>query len=495
MFHVVRTLLFGGLVGKLLGLARELIFAWLFGTGAVASAYRLAQSAFLIPLHGIVSETIAGGFTPQYAADRLAAPRRAMALFSGLYYVLLIASLAVAIALYAGAPLWVRMLAPGFDHERAETAVSMLRILSLVLPAYAVFGLFASVDLAAGRGTLSAMRASVQSIGLILGTVAAYAFSAPALVAVGFVVSYLVLAVLGTRIVRAEGLSLGMAPLRESWSETVAALARLGKVVGVLVWIPVAFQVNAVVERRAASLLSTDAMAAVDYARFVSETLVILAAVPFGLAGLSSLGTMDRRAAETAQIRSFRALLYVGVPLSAFLCINAHAFVELVFARGAFGQSSIDATGAIMAGMAVGLWGQLVGYAGAKFLSARGRNFAALAASLAGVVASIAVLLSLQSTLGVSVLGFAAGIQGIVFGGVAAMLLSAIRPLAVEATSLMALAALYAGLSGFGYQSVEPGFALVCAASAAYWSASLLILPWHRRNVIVWLNAFRRGRA
>jgi putative peptidoglycan lipid II flippase len=494
MFRVVRTLLFGGFVGKLLGVTRELIFAWLFGTGAVASAYRLAQSAFLIPLHGIFSETIAGGFTPRYATDRIAAPGRAAALFSGLYSLLLIASVAVAVALFAGAPLWVRILAPGFDPERAETAVLMLRILSLALPAYAVFGLFASVDLAAGRGALSAMRASLQSIGLILGTLSAYVFSMPSLVAVGFVLAYVSLAIVGSRTVRADGLSLGFASLRSSRPEVLASLGRLGKVVGVLVWIPIAFQINSVVEKRVASIVSVDAMAAVDYARFVSETLVILAAVPFGLAGLSTLGTMDRGAAELAQIRSFRALLYVGVPLSAFLFLNAHAFVELVFARGAFGQNSIDATGSIMAGMAVGVWGQLVGYAGVKFLSARGRNLAALSASLAGVFASVVVLVSLQSTLGVSVLGFAAGVQGVVFGVVAAVMLSAVRPLAVEAASLTALTALYTVLSEFADQTIKPGFALVFLIWGAFWAASLLLLPWHRRGAVDSMMEFHRGK-
>ena len=79
MFKVVRVLLLGGMVGKLLGVLRELIFAWLFGTGAVASAFRLAQSAFLIPLHGFVSESINGAFTPKYSAQRETEPHRAAA--------------------------------------------------------------------------------------------------------------------------------------------------------------------------------------------------------------------------------------------------------------------------------------------------------------------------------------------------------------------------------------------------------------------------------
>jgi putative peptidoglycan lipid II flippase len=482
MFKVVRTLLLGGLVGKVLGVLRELIFAWLFGTGAVASAYRLAQSAFLIPLHGFVSETINSGFTPQYAAQRRTEPHSAAALFSGLYTVLLLLSVCVAVALFVWAPLWVAALAPGFDAERSRIATTMLQILAVALPAYVISGLFASVDLAMGRGSLSASRASLQSIGLIVGTFAASWFGMPSLIAVGFVASFIVLFFIGRRVILSEGLSLCVVLALSP--EIKIAMIRLFKVVGVLIWIPIAFQVNSVIERRVASLVSTDAMAAVDYARFVTETLIILVAMPFGLAGLSTMASMSEVELREAQLRAFRVLLYVGIPLSALLHANAPMVVELVFERGAFGASSVAVTTQILSGMAIGIWGQLLGYAGAKFLSARGRNASALTASLAGVTCSISILLLAQTALGVSVLGIAAAAQSIVFGTFVLWQLKAIRELGLELFSLLALALIYVVVLMSVFDWSPHNYWLNTVFSLVFWLLALCSLPWHRRTLI-----------
>jgi len=482
MFKVVRVLLLGGMVGKLLGVLRELIFAWLFGTGAVASAYRLAQSAFLIPLHGFVSESINGAFTPQYAAQRETAPQRASALFSGLYTVLLVVSILVAIGLFAGAEIWVSLLAPGFDPDRRQVATTMLQVLALALPAYVVSGLFASVDLAWGRGTLSAARASLQSLGLIVGTLAASWLGMPSLIALGFVAAYLIFAFMGGRVALGAGLSLR--PVWRLTPEIRQGLVDLFKVFRVLIWIPIAFQINGVIERRVASLVSPDAMAAVDYARFITETLIILVAMPFGLAGLSTMASMDDAAFRQAKLGAFRALLYVGLPLSALLVANATLVISVVFERGAFGAGSVAVTAQILSGMAIGIWGQLLGYAGAKFLSARGQNAGALIASLAGVACSVAILLLGQSSLGTAVLGVAAAAQGIVFGAFVLWRLGVVRELAGELSSLLVLALLYCAVVAPMLHDAAPNLWLNALVALVFWLVALIALPWHRRSVM-----------
>lgn len=489
MFKVVRTLLVGGLLGKALGVARELVFAWLFGTGAVASAYRLAQSAFLIPLHGFVSETINGGFTPQYAAHRHTEPARAKALFSGLYTVLLTVSTLVAAFIFLAAQHWVVALAPGFDAERVQVATTMLQILALALPAYVVSGLFASVDLAMGRGGLNASRASLQSIGLIAGTLAAFWFETPGLIAVGFVAAYFVFYWVGARVVLQEDLSLR--PVWKLTPEIRDAMTQLFKVVRVLIWIPIAFQVNAVIERRVASLVSVDAMAAIDYARFATDTLVILVAMPVGLAGLSTMAAMDEASFRRTKLRAFRALLYVGIPLSAMLHANAAVVVSLAFERGAFGAGSVATTAQILSGMAIGIWGQLLGYAGAKFLTARGRNTGALGASLAGLACSVLILLTGQSALGSGVLGFAAAAQGVVFGGFILWQLRVFQALRTELLSLVLLALGYVFVLGVAWPALNTHIWWNAIFSIAFWPLALLALPWHRTKIQQGLTLIR----
>ena len=132
-----------------------------------------------------------------------------------------------------------------------------------------------------------AARASLQSLGLIVGAIVAFVLQAPAYLAAGFFFAYLYLTIVGARFVRLQGLrlSLGKAFTKES----LHALNIIWKVFRILIWIPIALQVNFVVERQVASVVDVHAMAALDYARFINETLIILIAMPFGLAGLSGL--------------------------------------------------------------------------------------------------------------------------------------------------------------------------------------------------------------
>ena len=439
-------------------------------------------SAFLIPLHGFVSESINGAFTPKYSAQRETEPHRAAALFSGLYTVLLLISIIVAIGLFVGADLWVAALAPGFDAERRQVATAMLQVLALALPAYVVSGLFASVDLAMGRGGLSASRASIQSLGLILGTLAAMWLGKPNMIAVGFVTSFAVLFIIGRRVILDEGLT-----LRLVWflsPEIKSALIEIFKAFRILIWIPIAFQINGIIERRVASLVSEDAMVAVDYARFITETLIILVAMPFGLAGLSTMASMNVEAFRKAKILAFRALLYVGIPLSALLYVNANLIVAIIFERGAFGSHSVDVTAQILSGMAIGIWGQLLGYAGAKFMSARGQNTGALIASLLGVAFSVTTLLFGQSSFGISVLGAAAALQGLVFGSFILWRMEVFRELGLEIFSLILIAISYVFsaeiLINFNQKNIwsSVSFAIL------FWAIFFIALPWHRRTAI-----------
>ena len=169
MFGNVRTLFFSGMLGKLLGVVRELLSAALFGTGPVAVSYRLAQAAFLIPLHGFLSETFGAGFTPEYARNRVQDVRRARALFAAMHAIALIVSALVGAAVAFFAADWVRLLAPGFNSSTAALTTRMVQWMALAMPLYALTNLYASAQLASGKASVASARASAQSIGLIVG--------------------------------------------------------------------------------------------------------------------------------------------------------------------------------------------------------------------------------------------------------------------------------------------------------------------------------------
>ena len=130
-------------------------------------------------------------------------------------------------------------------------------------------------------------------------------------------------------------------------------------------------QVHFIVERRVASVDSPHAVAALDYARFLSDTAVLLLAMPFALAGLAAMAPLPEAEFRKTASQSLRLLLYLGAPLSVGIALHANWAVRTIYARGAFGPESIAITTAILQTLAIGLWAQLIAYAGARFLSAR----------------------------------------------------------------------------------------------------------------------------
>ena len=314
MFIAARTLLFGGAASKALGVAREVLTAALFGTGAIAVAYRLAQAAFLIPLHGFFSEAFNAGFTPAYARSRRDHAERSRVLFAAMHAVVLGVSLFVGALLALVAARWVGLLAPGFDAPTAALASQMVAVLALAMPCYALTGLYAAAEIAAGDARMAAARAAAQNIGLIGGTAVAWYLDSPVYIAVGFLAAYVALASWGFSRTLTNGLRPW--PRRGEWAVARDELRHVWRAVRLLLLVPVLLQVHFVIERRVASLVSDGAVAALDYARFLSDTAVLLLAVPFGLAGLGAMATMSEARFRAAARRALRMLVYAGVPLS-----------------------------------------------------------------------------------------------------------------------------------------------------------------------------------
>lgn len=475
MFGAVRTLLFGGVASKALGVARELLTAALFGTGPIAVAYRLAQAAFLIPLHGFFSETFNAGFTPAYARTRHSDEARSRVLFAAMHAVVLGVSLSVGALVLLAAAQWVRVLAPGFDAATARLAAQMVAVLALTMPFYALTGLYAAAQLAAGDARMTAARAAAQNVGLIGGTALAWWLGEPVLIAAGFLAAYVALAGFGLRAMLARGLELW--PRRGEWPLARELLGGVWKAVRVLLLVPVLLQVHFVVERRVASLVSDGAVAALDYARFLSDTAVLLLAVPFGLAGLGAMATMtDARFRSTAR-RSLRMLLYAGLPVSLAAAVHGETIVRAVFARGAFDAESVAATAAILQWLAIGLWAQLVGYAGAKFLSARNGNTRLIGVYAAAVACNVALNLALYPLVGTAALGISAAAYGLVFGVLVLKCLGLLAPLAKDLATAGALAGAYALAWVLAPAELVTHAWLPLAAFALYWATAAAVVP------------------
>jgi putative peptidoglycan lipid II flippase len=480
MLATVKRLFLGGMVGKLLGVVREIIAAWMFGTGVVAAAYRLSQAAFLIPLHGFVSDAVSAGFTPNFTLAYKSDKKFANELFSSLHAVMLGVSVGVGGVLVVFAPPWVALLAPGFDAPTMRLSVTMVQILGLSMPAYALVSLYSAVDLAVSGGRITAARASVQSIGLILGTILAYLTGSPELIAVGFVLAYYYLAAWGVCVVKHAGMDLF--PQRDRISGTFKrALLMIWRPFKVLIWVPIFLQVNQVIERRVASQIDIGAVAALDYAKFISETLVILLAVPFAIAGLSHMSAMKEEEFRKESARGFRVLCMLGIPIACFFHFHAEAFIELIFKRGSFDAHSVGLTSAILSAVAPGIVFQLLGYSGSRFLSGRHRNKEVLFITCLGVLVNILVNVFLGDRVGPAALGWSMTANAFVFGGLAVFRVGLGGNVLKFSMALICGALIYGVLSHiFHSQSLL----ITCIFSVVFWSTILTCWSEYRKELL-----------
>jgi putative peptidoglycan lipid II flippase len=490
MFGSAKALLFGGLTGKVLGVLREVVFAALLGTGMFATAFRLSQTAFFIPIQGLLSDALTSGFTPQYARDRGEHIGRARVLFAAMHLTLLIFSLVVGGLLAVFASRWVHLLAPGFDSSTAKTATGMVQCLAFSMPLYALTSLYAAAQLAGGRAAMSAARATAQSIGIIGGVTLAWFFGQPLLIPIGFVLAYFILAVWGLRAARVEGLPLW--PATGEWHDARKGLRSIWIAYKFLVWIPALMQVHFVVERRIASVVNVHAVAALDYARFVSDTAVLLLAMPFGLAGLATMaGASEDRFRSGAHMAS-RLLLYLGVPLSIGLFLNARWVVQVAYGRGAFGPESITVTATILQGQSIGLWAQLVGYSGTRFLSARGKNRSVVIIYALAVVTNILMNVTLAPVIGVEALGIASSANNIIIGATVLYRLGIVRHLSHDLRLLICFTGGYVALWAAVPDILSGLIWLPPLLFGLYWGALGLLVPHNRK---VFLESWRLLRA
>ena len=481
MFASVRTLLLGGIAGKALGVVRELVTASLFGTGLIATAYRLSQAAFVIPLHGFLSDALTAGFTPTFSRERGQEPARARALFSGMHAVLLVASTLIALTVALFDDEWVRLLAPGLDVPTARLTAQMVAVMIWAMPLYALTSLCAAAELAAGRPDMAAARASVQSVGLLVGTVCGWWFGRPLLLPLGFVSAYVWLAGWGLKTVFQGELRLW--PRAADWRRASSSLSIVWRAFRLVMWVPVLLQVNFVVERRVASIVDLNAVSGLDYARFVSETAVVLLAMPFGVAGVAEMARMTDRQFTAAAARSFRMLMLIGVPVSVGAALHADWIITTLYGHGAFGAASIAATAAIIQGSAACLWAQLIGYAGSKFLSARGLNRAVVSIYALSVGANVALNLLLSPYIHAYALGVASGVNNLIIAVAILRYLRLWSRVCRDFLWLLGAAAGYVGGWLLFAQGRGHPLWLVPAAFITYWSAVLVAIQRLRHGV------------
>lgn len=484
----------GNLISKLLGFGREIIIAALFGTGQTIGAFRIAQAGTAVPINFLTSDSLNSAFIPLYIQYKKESITKAESLFFALVGLFSFFSILITLGLWFAAGPWVTLLAPGLEQGTASLAESMIKIMGLGIPFYIISALFNFLSVANNDFSPMAARPIVQNIGLIGGALLAYITSEPLMFAWSFPASFAAFSF--WNIWRTFTTKLVVLPTSFNWPECSDLLKAFWKTLRPLLLLPFFLQGNIVVERMVASLIGLAAISSLDYARFVTETMILLISVPIAFAGLSRWSGLKAEALHKHLTKILTTMLIIAIPASLFLSINASLVVHALYVRGAFDAESAKITTEILFGTTIGLWAQVIGYVLIKGLNAQLRNRAVLWVMIAALLANVVFNLSMYSYLGATTLGLGNSAYGLALLGGTLTALKLWREFFTCARMVALGGAGYLFLSSWlpFYTNIWISLALAISFAAMYWTVWISLVP-SLRNVVKGIISRKRGES
>ena len=236
----------GNLLGKVAAIAREVVFAATFGTGSVASGFRVAQTSSIVTAN-VVSGDVFAAFAPSYSRAAVEGADRARRLLIAYAFWLGLLLLLLAGAVFVARDVIVGFVAPGASAGVKSYAADFLGVLAWAIPLYGVTAVFAYALGVHERYVSTSVRPIIQSTGLIAGTMLALWTHEILWLGYGFVAAWVFYTVITLSTVSRHGLLAGA-----SWADFRGSGGAIGagfRAVIPLLPLPLAVQMSIVLER------------------------------------------------------------------------------------------------------------------------------------------------------------------------------------------------------------------------------------------------------
>lgn len=445
------------LLSRLLGFARDIAIAGLFGAGARADAFFVSLQIVNLARRLFIEGALNAAFVPLYLQIEKADGERAAQNFAGrligtFTLLLLMASLLLAAVM----PLLIMLLAPGFTagDPRESFAIEWAR---LMLP-YLVFAgpaaLIMALLNAERRFAAAAWAAAIFNVAILLALAVIFAADigdsdvsgrilAASVAAAGLCQLLLVSAAAWHR-------AKGLPRPAVSFGPQTQMFFRLAIPGLIAAGIP---QLITIVGAMAASA-SPSAISWLYYAQRLVELPLGIVSVAIGTVLIPTLSHAltggEQRDITAAESRGLELAFGLSLPAAIALAILSEPIVRTLFERGAFTPADSAATATALVIFALGLPGHVLFKTWAPLFFARGNTRTPMLAGLCALVAAgvgSVVLMPLLGHIGVAI---AVGAAGWVSAGVLAILIHMRIGFALEARtgrrlSLIALAALVMG--------------------------------------------------
>lgn len=376
---------------------REVLIAYYFGTGAEADAYLVAYALPLV-LYTVMTTVLPLVLVP--ALERAKPDTEdGKRLLAGTNTVLALSLGTLSVLMWLGAPVIIRLQAPGLDAATARLAVGLFGVMVPIVLLLSLAWVACSWLFSLKRFVLPAFAKvlfNLVGVGALVGFAGRYGIRAAA----GGVLAgaVLQLAVLIPSWVRG---GMPFASWREARSPQVRALIGAS-----LIMIPV--QANLylylLVDRFLASMLPQGTIALLSYAdkvikAFSGVTVAALGVVIFPY--LAEMVSGDRREDLDRLIRfAIRLTALIVLPVQVGLMAAGQPLVRLLFERGAFLPEDTALTTVAMNYQLIGLFASALSLVFYRALFAFQRYKTALGVSVAAIVINIAAKAALMPALG-----------------------------------------------------------------------------------------------
>jgi putative peptidoglycan lipid II flippase len=394
------------MLSRLLGLAREQVFAALLGAGLQADAF---QIAYRIPnlLRDLFAEgALSAAFVPTYAAALVQEGRaRAFQLAARLVCLLSVGLASVILLGYLATGPLVDVLAPGYGQipGKQELTEHLTRVMLPFLPLVSFAAVAMGMLNAEERYTAPALAPSMFNVvAIVVGLGLAATGAPPERAVLGWAVGT-VLGGLAQLVVQLP--PLWRSGFRPSWSwlPRDPGILRIAALMAPATLGLAAVELNLLINSRFAS----QEPGAVSWLTFAFRILYL----PIGIFGVA-IGTIattglarsaargDRAAMAATLVRGLKLLLFLCIPAALGLIAVGRPIVRLIYERGRFTPADTVGTAAALAFYAVGL----VAYTGVKVVApafyALERARVPLLGSALAVATNLLTILSLHPLLG-----------------------------------------------------------------------------------------------
>lgn len=340
------------IASKILGLLKESIIAYKFGTSYIVDAYTIA-----ITFPSIIFAIFAGGLMESFVPviTRIDGNVNKNKFVNNVLLIMAIMSIIMSLVCVICSDQIVDILAPGFNGESKKLTETFVSIISLLLVPMVLFNIIVGYLNSEERFVIVNVCNFIVTNMVIILTILIATESQPEMLVIGYIFSYIVPLII-VWIYAERRTFFRFKFYIDIKSRYTKELLQLAIPIGLSL---IVNQVNAMVSRAIASTLGTGIVSALNYAdkvqlMFYSLVASVMISVCFPRIN-KCFAKNDYSTGMQYIAKGFMVATLIGIPTAVVLFTFAEPVTNLIFERGSFDSGSTYITAGCLAFYAIGI--------------------------------------------------------------------------------------------------------------------------------------------